>query len=290
MQEGYVKKIRNITWFSIVANVLLTISKITIGIVANSQALIADGVHSLSDFATDGAILIGAKFWSKDADEQHPYGHGRIETLITIAIGGALAAAAIGIGYEAMKTMAEPSTHLPGWSVMVVAILSIAVKETLYRMTKKVGEKVNSRALIANAWHHRTDAISSIPVFVIVIAIRIFPQYSFLDNVAALIVALLLLKIAWDIAKPCFAELMEAQIHVDISETLLNIEKKYPEVQEFHKVRIRRVGNTHFAELHMLTDGNTSVKKAHDITELITQDLLEAHEDLGDVTIHVEPK
>ena len=290
MQEGYVKKIRNITWFSIVANVLLTISKITIGIVAHSPALIAAGVHSFSDFATDSAILIGSKFWSRDADKEHPYGHGRIETLITIAIGGALAAAAIGIGIKAVTTMAEPSLHLPGWSVLVVAGLSIAVKETLYRMTKKVGEKVNSRALIANAWHHRTDAISPIPVFVAVIAIRIFPQYGFLDNVAAIIVALILLKTAWDIAKPCLAELMQSQSHVGISETLLIIEKKYPEVQELHKVRICRVGNTYFIDLHMLTDGTISVNKAHDITELITQDLLEAHEDLSDVTIHVEPK
>ena len=289
MKDNYVSKIRHITWFSVVANVLLTAAKIVIGIVAHSQALIADGIHSFSDFATDGAILIGSKFWSKQADEEHPYGHGRIETLITIAIAVVLAAAAVGIGAEAIKTIGEKSLYIPGWSVLVVASLSIIIKELLYRVTKTEGKKINSRALIANAWHHRTDAISSIPVFVTVIAIKIFPQYGFLDNIAALIVALLLIKTAWDIAKPCFAELMEAQIHVDISTTLSKIEEKYDEVKEFHKIRIRRVGNTHFAEMHMLTDGKISVKKAHDITELIKNDLLAVHDDLSDITIHVEP-
>lgn len=289
MKENNIKKIQHITWFSVISNIFLTIFKITIGIVAHSQALVADGIHSLSDFVTDGAILLGSKFWSRDADELHPYGHGRIETLITIAIGGALAAAAVGIAIEAIRTIGEASHNLPGWSVLIVALVSIIVKEILYRMTKRVGEKINSRALVANAWHHRTDAISSIPVFITVIVINIFPQLYYLDNVAALIVALLLLKTAWEIEKPCFEELMEAQVHVDISKSLIDIESKYEEVKDFHDIRIRRVGNVHFAEMHMLTDGETSVKKAHDLTDQITHDLLNAHKDLSDITIHVEP-
>lgn len=289
MKEDNIKKIRNITWISVIANILLTAAKISIGIIAHSQALVADGVHSLSDFITDGAILLGSKFWSKEPDKEHPYGHGRIETMITIGIAVVLAGAAVGIGLEAAKTMSEPSTYLPGWSVMIVALISVAVKETLYRLTKKIGKEVNSRALTANAWHHRTDAISSIPVFVAVGIIRFFPQYYFLDNIAALIVALLLLKTAWDIIKPSLAELMEAQIHYDISETLVEIENKYPEVFEFHKIRIRRVGNAHFVEMHMFTNGETSVRKAHIITDLIKKDLLDKHKDLKDITIHVEP-
>ncbi len=289
MKEEYIKKIRNITWISVVTNILLTALKILIGIIAHSQALIADGVHSLSDVATDGAILLGSKFWSRKPDEEHPYGHGRIETLITIAISGALAAAAVGIGIEAIKTMAEKSQNLPGWSVLFIASLSIILKEILYRWTKKIGENIGSRALIANAWHHRTDSISSIPVFITVIAIHIFPQYGFLDNIAALIVGLILIKTAYDIAKPCFKELMEAQIHVDITKTLQEVEKKYDEVKEFHNIRIRRVGNAHFAEMHMFTDGGITVLKAHNITDLIIKDLLIAHENLSDITIHVEP-
>ncbi len=285
----YIKKVKKITWLSIIANAVLTILKILIGIIAHSQALVADGIHSLSDFATDGAILLGSMFWSKEADEHHPYGHGRIETLITIAIAVILAVAAIEIAIEAIRTISQPMAHLPGWWVVVVAVLSVIVKETLYRLTKKTGDKINSRALIANAWHHRTDAISSIPVIFAVVIIRFFPQLYYLDNIAAIIVSLLLIKAALGIVKAPLSELMEAQIHTDISATLKKLEIKYEEVYEFHKVRIRRVGNAHYAEMHMLTDGEISVNEAHDITELIKNDLLEVHEDLSDITIHVEP-
>jgi cation diffusion facilitator family transporter len=255
-----------------------------------SQALVADGVHSLSDFATDGAILLGSKFWSKEPDKQHPYGHGRIETMITVGIAVVLCAAAAGIAIEAVMTFAEASERPPGILVMVVALFSVAIKEFLYRITRKTGERLNSSALIANAWHHRTDAISSIPVFVAALVVRFFPQYYFLDNIAAIIVAVLLIKAAWDIVKPSLSELMEAQIHGDIVETLNKLENKYPEVYEFHKIRVRSVGGAHFAELHMLTDGSITVKKAHDITDKIKTDLLKEHNNLYDVTIHVEPK
>ena len=283
-------QIQRVTWLSVAINILLTATKITVGILGSSQALIADGVHSLSDFVTDAAILLGSVFWSKKPDKHHPYGHGRIETMITVGIAVVLCAAAVGIGVEAVKTLGDSAKKSPGFMVLVVAAVSVALKEFLYRITKRMGETLNSSALVANAWHHRTDAISSIPVFVAALAIRFFPQYYFLDNIAAVIVAVFLIKAAWDIVKPQFAELMEAQIHQDIVETLKEIESKYPEVYEFHNIRIRSVGGVHFAELHMLTDGDTTVKKAHDMTEKITEDLLKVHEEISDVTIHVEPK
>ncbi len=289
MQDN-TKQIRSVTWLSVAINVVLTALKLLFGIVANSQALLADGVHSLSDFVTDGAILVGSVFWSKKPDEHHPYGHGRIETMVTIGIAVVLCAAAVGIGVEAVKTISTPPEAMPGVMILVVAVFSVIIKEFLYRITKKRGEKLKSSALVANAWHHRTDAISSIPVFVAAFVIRIFPQYYFLDNVAAIIVSIFLIKAAWDIVKPSLDEIMEAQIHEDIVETLVEIEKKYPEVHEFHKVRIRSVGGAHYAELHMLTDGDITVKKAHDLTDAIKEDLLDAHDDLNDVTIHVEPK
>ena len=288
--EEKAKKIRGVTWLSTVINILLTAAKITVGILGGSQALVADGVHSLSDFATDGAILLGSKFWSKEPDEHHPYGHGRIETMVTVGISVVLCTAALGIAIEAVKTFTETSDSTPGILVMVVALFSVGIKEFLYRITRKTGERLSSSSLIANAWHHRTDAISSIPVFVAALVVRFFPQYYFLDNIAAIIVAVLLLKAAWDIVKPSLAELMEEQIHEDIVETLKDIEDKYPGVYEFHKIRVRSVGGAHFAELHMLTDGEITVKVAHTITDNIKSDLLAAHDDLHDVTIHVEPK
>ncbi len=288
--EEKAKKIRGVTWLSTVINVLLTAAKITVGILGHSQALVADGVHSLSDFATDGAILLGSKFWSKEPDENHPYGHGRIETMVTVGISVVLCVAALGIAIEAVKTFTDASDSAPGLLVMVVALFSVGTKEFLYRITKKTGERLASSSLIANAWHHRTDAISSIPVFVAALVVRFFPQYYFLDNIAAILVAVLLLKAAWDIVKPSLSELMEAQIHEDIVETLNQLEDQYPGVYEFHKIRVRSVGGAHFAELHMLTDGETTVKQAHIITDNIKADLLAAHGDLHDVTIHVEPK
>ncbi len=288
--EEQAKKVRSITWLSIAINIVLTGAKITVGILGNSQALVADGVHSLSDFATDAAIILGSIFWSKEPDKNHPYGHGRIETMITVGIAVVLCVAAFGIGIEAIKTIGDVSKGTPGFLVLVVAAVSVVLKEMLYRVTKKVGEKYNSSAVIANAWHHRTDAVSSIPVFIAALAIRFFPQYYFLDNIAAILVSILLVKAAWDIVKPSLAELMEAQIHQDIVDTLKELEEKYQEVYEFHEIRIRSVGGAHFAELHMLTDGDTTVKEAHDITDKIKADLLDAHDDLSDVTIHVEPK
>ncbi len=284
------KQIRSVTWLSVAINIVLTALKLVFGVVANSQALLADGVHSLSDFATDGAILVGSVFWSKKPDKHHPYGHGRIETMITIGIAVVLCTAAVSIGIEAVKTISSPPEASPGAMVLVVAVFSVGIKEFLYRITKKRGEKLKSAVLVANAWHHRTDAISSIPVFVAAFVIRMFPQYYFLDNVAAIIVSIFLIKAGWDIVKPSLAEIMEAQIHGDILETLKEVENKYPEVHEFHKVRIRSVGGAHYAELHMLTDGDITVKIAHDITDSIKTDLLNAHDDLHDVTIHVEPK
>jgi cation diffusion facilitator family transporter len=210
--------------------------------------------------------------------------------MVTVGISVVLCTAALGIAIEAVKTFTEASDSAPGILVMVVALFSVGIKEFLYRVTKKTGERLSSSSLIANAWHHRTDAISSIPVFVAALVVRFFPQYYFLDNIAAIIVAVLLIKAAWDIVKPSLSELMEAQIHEDIVETLNQIEDKYPGVYEFHKIRVRSVGGAHFAELHMLTDGETTVKVAHTITDNIKADLLSAHDDLHDVTIHVEPK
>lgn len=287
--EQQAKKVREVTWLSVAINILLTGAKLTVGILGNSQALVADGVHSLSDFVTDGAIILGSRFWSKEPDKDHPYGHGRIETMITIGIAVVLCVAAFGIAIEAIKTIGENSGQTPGFLVLVVAAVSVVLKEMLYRITKKAGEKYKSPAVVANAWHHRTDAISSIPVFVAALVIRFFPQYYFLDNIAAILVSILLLKAAWDIVKPSLSEIMEAQIHDDIIETLHKLEKKYPQVHEFHKIRIRSVGGAHYVELHMITDGSITVKEAHDITDNIKEDLIMAHDDLNDVTIHVEP-
>jgi cation diffusion facilitator family transporter len=146
------------------------------GFFASSQALVADAIHSLSDSATDIAVIIGAAFWSSPADDEHPYGHARIETVITFLIGLTLALVGLWLGFRALVTITAPDLRAPGWTAFWVAILSIGVKEWLYRWTVRVGKRIRSTALIANAWHHRSDGFSSVPVAIAILATHLFPE------------------------------------------------------------------------------------------------------------------
>lgn len=172
-----VQVIRKATWIGSIANIILAVVKITIGKLTNSQALIADGVHSFSDLVTDAAILIGAKFWTAPADKEHPYGHGRFETLTNIFIGILLAFVGIGIGWESLHSISQEQHNSPSLLAFGAAVASIVVKEILYRWTVIQAKKVNSRALFANAWHHRSDALSSLPVAIAVIANYVVPDF-----------------------------------------------------------------------------------------------------------------
>lgn len=281
--------IRQVTWTGAAVNIGLAATKMLVGWTASSQALLADGVHSVSDLITDGAILVGERFWSAEPDPQHPYGHGRIETIISLAIGAALATVSIGIAWRAFVTMQDPHGVLPGWRALVVAVVSIIAKETLYRWTIKVGRSLQCRALIANAWHHRSDAFSSIPVAIAVVGAHAFPGMVFFDHVAAVIVAVMLLKAAWSIAGPCVGELMEARGDVDVEGLLTKLRPLFPDIEEIHRVRSRRVGGELFVDLHMLVDANLSVGTSHDVAEELKQVLMQREPAIHDVTVHVEP-
>lgn len=287
--QNNTKTIQRITLVGAGINIILSAAKILVGIFAYSQALIADGIHSLSDLVSDAAILIGSKFWSDEPDEKHPYGHGRIETLVSLGIGVALAVVAFGIIIESIVSMSEPHTTAPGWLAFVVAIISIISKEFLYKLTVRAGKKVNSRALIANAWHHRTDSFSSIPVAIAVVGTQIFPEFVYLDHIAAILVSIMLLKASWEISRPCLAELMEAQSNQQINDKLLIFMLQHQKIHEFHKTRVHRVGNMNFVETHMLVDGNMTVSESHDITEDVALYLKDKFKDIGEVTVHIEP-
>ena len=168
--SGNIAQIRKITWIGLIVNILLAAIKFTLGIVGRSHAVVADAVHSLSDLGTDFAILFGVKYWSKPADEDHPYGHRRIETFVTLLISCALLGVAVAIGYNALISLRDAHVRQPGWIAFYGALLSIVFKEVLYRWTFKVGKRAKSSAVLANAWHHRTDAFSSIPVAIAVAA------------------------------------------------------------------------------------------------------------------------
>lgn len=185
--------------------------------------------------------------------------------------------------------MGDPHTTSPGWLAFVVAIVSIVSKELLYRWTVRVGRAVNSRAVIANAWHHRTDSYSSIPVALAVVSMQIFPRFYYLDLIAAILVSIMLLKAAWDIARPCFSELMEEQSNQQIKDELCTYMDQHPQVYEFHKTRGRRVGNMNFVETHMLVSGDMTVSESHAITEEVETYLKDKFRDIADVTVHIEP-
>ncbi|MFH1998929.1 MAG: cation diffusion facilitator family transporter, partial [Planctomycetota bacterium] len=182
------RQIKKLTWAGLIMNIGLSALKFACGLLGNSQALVADAVHSLSDIITDLAILLGIRYWSRPADASHPHGHRQVETVVTLTIGFILAFVAFGLLWNAIETLREQDDASPGWIALVAAFISIVSKELLYRWTVATGIRIRSMPLIANAWHHRSDAFSSIPVLVAVAGAAIDPSWAFLDHIGALIV------------------------------------------------------------------------------------------------------
>ena len=280
---------RDITVIGLVVNLLLSAVKFVLGILGHSQAVVADAVHSLSDMGTDLLVLIGIKYWSAPADERHPYGHQRIETVVTLMISAALAAVAVGLGWREIRHLGgEP--HCPPLTIAVFGpLLSILAKELLFRRTRVVGQRIHSSALIANAWHHRSDALSSVPAFVAVLAASANPKWAFLDSIGALIVAILILKVAWDIASPALSELMDHGASKEDLRQMTELAQSISGVCSIHRLRTRRVGSGWFVDLHAEVDPEMTVRESHDIATALQYKLLEEGPSVADVTVHIEP-
>lgn len=207
--EAHTYQIKKVTWIGCIVNLLLAGVKFAVGIAGCSQAVIADAVHSISDMATDFLVILGVRYWSAPPDDEHPYGHGKIEAIVTALIGLALASVAIGLGYSALSTLYQPHARQTTWVAIIGPVLSIALKEMLYRWTVTVGTRARSTAVVANAWHHRSDALSSIPAIIAVAVAAISPSWFFVDNIGALIISLFILKVAWEIVRPSLSELAD---------------------------------------------------------------------------------
>ena len=287
--KNNLKIVRKVTWVGALLNVLLSAVKISVGFFAMSQSLIADGFHSLSDLITDGAVIIGSRFWGVEQDEKHPYGHQRLETMVSLAIAFFLAVVACGIAWEAISTMQEKHIAPPGMLAFYVALMSIITKELLYRWTVKRGKAIGSMALVSNAWHHRSDALSSIPVAIAVVGSYFFPELTYLDHIAAIIVSVMLLKASFSIAKPCISQIMDVQGDRHLAEILKDLEKDEPKIDEFHKIRSRASGSSIFVDLHMLVSPSMSVADSHALTKIVEHKLKDHNANIIDVTIHVEP-
>lgn len=287
-QEALINEVRRITWWGMIINIVLSAGKILAGVFGNSQAVIADGVHSLSDCVTDVAVIVGVRFWSAPPDQDHPHGHQRIEALVSLFIGLALAAVAVGLGYEALSTIREHHSP-PGIVALIAALVSLVSKELLYRWTVAAGRRMKSSAVIANAWHHRSDAFSSIPAAAAVGAAIIFPDWYFLDHIGALVVMVLILQAAGRIVMPALRELSDAGADPEIRGQLHKIAEETPGVKQIHKLRTRRLGYGILVDLHVLVDPDLSVRSGHEISEAVKRRLYELGPDVADVITHLEP-
>lgn len=281
--------VRKVTWIGLLINITLASFKFAAGYFGRSQALIADAIHSLTDTATDVAVIAGSHFWSRPPDECHPYGHQRLETLVTVFIGLMLAAAGIGIGWEAVSSLHEKDSTSPGWIALVAAMVSILTKEVLYRWTAVAGKKIKSPALAANAWHHRTDAISSIPVLIAVGGALIFPAWSFLDHVGAVVVSIFILHAALKIIWPGISELIDAGAPRDIQKKITAIACNNQGVQEVHKVRTRYISTSILVDMHIVVDGSISVRDGHTIADEVENKIIDSIANILGVVIHVDP-
>jgi len=278
-----------VTLVGSVFDLLLGVGKIIIGFSSHSQGLVADGVHSLSDLFTDFLVIWAAKHSHAGADDEHPYGHARIETVATVLLGLALAAVAIGIGYDAVERLFHP-TDLPhpGMLALVMAGSSVVIKEAIYHYTMWAAKKYRSNMLKANAWHSRSDAISSIVVMVGVAGTMAGLPY--LDGVAAVIVALMIGKIAWDLIWHNVQELIDASLDAErvaaIRETIMKVNG----VKELHMLRTRRRGPDALVDVHVIVDSYLSISEGHHIAEAVQYTVIKAIDEVSDVMVHIDPE
>ncbi len=269
-------------------NVAIAALKGAGGLACSSQALLADAVHSLSDLVTDVAVVLGVRYWSAPADKEHPYGHGKIEALVTVFIAFALAFVAYELAVHAAKSLVRGEASAPGLAALFLAIASVVLKEALFRWTRRVARAVCSSALEANAWHHRSDAISSIPVAVAVAVARVWPSLAWVDAAGALLVSAFILHVAWQIACPAFQELVDAVID-DKSADVERLARTVPGVVSVHKVRARRYGGAFSADLHVRVDPGLSVAEGHAIGHAVQDALVKSALRVTDAVVHVEP-
>ena len=284
------REILRVTWIGSIVNLLLLIFKFVAGIVGHSTAMVADAVHSLSDFVTDLIVILFVRISGKPQDEGHDYGHGKYETLATAIIGAILFAVGIGLMINSTRSIIAVCQGqvlaTPGILALVAAVVSILLKELLYQYTVFKGKRLNSKAVIANAWHHRSDAFSSIGTLIGVGgAILLGEKWSVLDPIAALVVSLFIIKVSISLIKPCLDESLPQKEEARI----LEIINTYPEVSSPHHLRTRRIGNNVAIEVHIRMHGAMSLQDAHEITKGIEASLKQEFGAETHVGIHMEP-
>jgi len=283
------KVMRTTSMVGAIVNLGLTIIKVVFGIIGQSHALIADGVHSLADLITDLMVWFAAKYSNRPADKEHPYGHARIETAFTVGLGVVLIATAVGIVLDSAQRLLNPETLMhPTPIVLLIAALSILANEGLFHYTIRAARKFNSSLLTANAWHHRSDAISSIVVLVGVTgSLMGFP---YLDAFAALGVAILIAKIGWEQAWSSIQELVDTGMEPKAAAALERIIKTIDCVRGVHMLRSRRMGGAYLIDVHIVVNDRLSVSEGHKIAEYVRLKLIDSHENITNALVHIDPE
>ncbi len=270
-------------------NILLCTAKVTAGIYGSSRALVADGLHSLSDLATDVVVALGLYYGNQPYDANHPYGHKKIETLAELVTGGLLLAFAVWMVASSVKALGQPSLAAPSTLALVIAAVSIAAKEWLFRATHRWGRKLHSGALVANAWHHRSDALTSVVTLAAIAGARLRPSLVILDPLASIGVSVLVGKVGVDITRAAFHGIIDTAPEPHVVERIRDVSTEQEGVLGLHKVRARYLGGQIIADLHIKVDPRISVLAGHRIASAVEAAICGELGNVYDVTVHVEP-
>lgn len=289
------KEIGRVTLLGGVVNLLLVALKFVAGVAGHSSAMISDAVHSVSDFVTDIVVLVFVRIGGRPEDASHDYGHGKYETLATLFIGLALAAAAIGIVVSGASKLAAwaqgEDLPAPGKLALWAALISIVVKELLFQYTRFRARNLNSKALEANAWHHRSDALSSIGAAVgIGASILLGNRWTVLDPLASIVVGAMLVKVSWDLLGPSFGELTDQSLPEKTEQEILDIIGSVPGVSAPHHLRTRQIGNYVAVEVHIRLDGNLTLHEAHEKASEVERRFHARFGDDSHIIVHMEPE
>lgn len=279
---------RRVTVIGGIVNLVLAVAKIVGGLLGHSQALVADGVHSFSDLVSDALVLIAARWGSHDADSNHPYGHARIETAATAMVGLLLLAVAAGFLFDSLNRLSEPERLLqPGWIALTLAVAAVLIKEALFRYTVRVGRETRSPLITANAWHHRSDALSSVVVVVGVAGALL--GVIWLDAVAAAVVALMVAWVGWGFIRSSVTELVDTGLPNDRLDALDALINSVDGVRDYRDLRTRRMGGQAFMDVQILLDPDLTLREADRIAREVKSLLLEQVPEMADVVVGVRP-
>lgn len=288
------EKAQQVTLIGAVINVILSAGKIAVGFFGKSSAMIADGIHSLSDLITDAIVIIFFRISDAEKDDKHPYGHGKFETFSTFLIALILLGVGLGIFYggvsKIISVIQGEFLQKPQMIAFWMALISIICKEGLYRYTKRVGKQINSQSIIANAWHHRSDAFSSIGVALgIAGAIFLGDKWVILDPIASVIVSLFIMKTAVELFLPSIRELMESALPQEIIQQIETLIMEDPEIRSFHKLRTRKIGDVFVIDVHIQLDRNISLVDGHNIAGALSRRIREMFGSKTQINVHAEP-